>query len=127
MRPAEALACVLAPSRDGKDKAVLPDSGSVEKIEQDAIRLGQDAWVLHQVVDHDKPPEELSLKGQVWLEMSVSQGAHNPQDSLIVHLNARIQVTDNGTKACLVEVVAKGDQFYEPGQLVGKGPPVVKC
>ena len=50
----------------------------------------------------------------------MSKAADNLQDGLIVDLGKRIQIPDKRCQACLIKMIAKGQQIYQTGQFTRK-------
>lgn len=105
----------------------LPDGSSVEEVEYDSICLGEDGGTATQkMIDHNQPFQQQALKWKGGLALAVSQGTDNLEDNFLVNLSRRIQITDEGPQAGLVQMAANSHQVNDPAKLLGEGAPVVE-
>lgn len=105
----------------------LPDGSCVEQVEYDGICLGQDGGTAPQkMIDHDQPSQQEALKRKGGFALAVSQSTDSLEDNILVNLSRRIQISDERSKAGLVQMGTKSHQINDPAKFLGESAPVVE-
>lgn len=80
---------------------------------------------LNHVIDENKPSQQGSLNVQRRLELAMAEAGNDTEHNLSGNPGDRIEVSDKGSKACLVEMTWCGDKVDQIIEGTGEQAAVV--